>query len=120
MRKAYIIDSSEYWAGSLRAHLARFDVEVVAWHQKGSGWQEALAHDIPHFLFIEDQIPTRSGLVCLEKIDKVLGMSVEVVFMHSLQGLAANRLEAQALARGADHILRKPYRSQEIRKLLTQ
>lgn len=117
MRKAYIIDSSEYWSGLLRAHLSRFEIEVVAWHRRGTGWQEALAHDVPHFLFIEDQLPSRSGVGCLDKIEDALRLSVKVIFQHSLQGLAANALESQALARGAHRVLRKPYRPQEIRRL---
>lgn len=118
MRKAYIVDSSEYWAGLLRAYLHRFEIDVMAWHQKGSGWLEAMARDVPHYLFIEDQLPSRSGLACVDKIDDVLKLSVKIVFQHSLQGLVANQVEAQAFARGAHHVLRKPYQMSEIRKLV--
>ena len=117
MRKAYIVDSSEYWAGILRAHLHRFEIEVIAWHKRATGWHEALASDVPHFLFIEDQIMSGSGIKSMDMMGGVLKRSVKVIFQHSLQGFPANDIEAQAFAHGAYRILRKPYRPQEIRRL---
>lgn len=117
MRKAYIVDSSEYWAGILRAHLLRYEIEVVAWHKRATGWHDALASDVPHYIFIEDQIPLGSGLQSMDMMGGMLKRSVKVVFQHSLQGFPANEIEAQAFAHGAHRILRKPYRVQEIKRL---
>lgn len=117
MRKAFILDSSEYWAGVLRAHLHRYEIEVSGWYPKATGWVDPLRAEMPHYLFVEDQIASGSGLKCIENMGNVLRRGMKVVFQHSLQGIEANQIEAQALAMGAHCILRKPYRVQEIKRI---
>jgi len=113
-----IIDSSEYWASELKALLEAQGLSVPAWHTKGTGWFEGLKNPALKWVFIEDQLPSRSGLQCIEKMAESSVFEGHVVFMHSLQGGAAAALECLAYTWGVRFVLRKPFRPAELRKML--
>jgi ActR/RegA family two-component response regulator len=119
MDQALIADSSEYWASQLRELLESLDVGILAWQTRGTGWTESLKTAGGIWVFVDDQLMSRSGLKCLEKIQEIQTFKGRVVFTHSLQGLAAQQLELMAYVRGARSILRKPYRVAELRKILS-
>jgi CheY-like chemotaxis protein len=120
MTQALIADASEYWASELKAQLEVLGVKTLSWHNKGSGWTEDLSKSLAKWVFVDDQLPTRSGIKCIEKINESRGFEGHVVFMHSVQGPAAAAIEAAAYNWGAHFVLRKPFRSAELRKILDQ
>jgi len=115
-----IVDPSERWASELRAQLESLGLQVVAWQTRGTGWSEGLKGSALRWLFVEDQLPSRTGLKCMEKIQEARGFDGRIVFMHSLQGPHASQVETQAYAWGASFVLRKPFRLSEIRKIIEQ
>jgi CheY-like chemotaxis protein len=120
MAQALIVDASEYWASELKTQLEVLGVTTLSWQNKGSGWIEDLGKGSAQWVFVDDQLPSRSGIKCIEKIHEGRGFEGNVVFMHSLQGPAASAIEAAAYNWGARFILRKPYRIAELRKILEQ
>ena len=115
-----IVDASEYWANELKAQLEVLGVTTLSWHNKGSGWIEELPKGLAKWVFVDDQLPSRSGVKCIEKIFESRAFEGHVVFMHSIQGPAASAIEAAAYNWGARFILRKPFRGAELRKILEQ
>lgn len=116
-----VVDSSEYWATELKKHLEQLDIQVSSWQTKGTGWVEALGSGSDlKWVFIDDQLPSRSGVKCLEKIHEARSFEGHIVFMHSLQGAAASQLEITAFMWGARFMLRKPFRLAELRKIIAQ
>ena len=116
-----MVDSSEYWAGELKKLLGQLDIQVSSWQTKGTGWVEALGPTSAlKWVFVDDQLPSRAGLKCLEKLHEAKGFEGHVVFMHSLQGAAAAQLEVSAFMWGARFMLRKPFRLAELRKIVSQ
>ncbi len=120
MTQALIVDASEYWASELKAQLAVLGVETLSWQNKGSGWIEGLSKSSAKWVFVDDQLSSRSGIKCIEKIFESRSFEGNVVFMHSVQGPAADAIEAAAYNWGAHFILRKPFRTAELRKILDQ
>jgi DNA-binding response OmpR family regulator len=120
MIPAMIVDSSERWASELKAHLETLGVQVLSWQQKGTGWVEGLGNTSLKWVFVDDQLPSRSGMKCLEKLRELQGFEASIVFMHSLQGNVATQVETQAYAWGANFVLRKPFRLAELRKIVAQ
>jgi FixJ family two-component response regulator len=118
MKKAILIDSSSYWASSLKTLLLEFDVELVSWFQKGTGWQDEVLRAEADYLFLEDQLPSRNGIKCLEKLHEAGNFSGKIIFMHSVVGRSSSPIEWAAWSRGASAILRKPFRRAEIKRLL--
>ncbi|MEO5669018.1 MAG: response regulator [Bdellovibrionota bacterium] len=120
MTQAMIVDSSELWASELKAHLEKLGLQVASWQTKGTGWTESLKNTSIKWIFVDDQLPSRSGLKCIEKLHEARVFGGHIVFMHSIQGAAAAQLELSAFMWGARFVLRKPFRLAELRKIIEQ